>query len=145
MLVLFATAQAAPSPHEALLGWVSSMPGAVLGPVKVSTSTLGIGIGLVLSRAVEENEVLFVVPAPAIITLQTATEDPVLGAQLSKLRAQETDRAALAGFLAHQILNPDDSRYMPYLATLPPVSAPPDLASHAIPRHAAASRGTPQP
>ena len=104
--------------HSALLTWLSGM-GATVGPVDVAKSALGMGSGLVLSRDVEAGELLFSIPRTATIGLETALADARLGESLLAVQEVESDRAAIAGYLAHQILNAADSDFMQYVSTLP--------------------------
>lgn len=110
------------STHGSLVEWLSAIPGCVIGPVHVKTSLLGAGRGMVLSRSVLKDEELLVIPRTATISSRTAEADPVLGSELAKLCEAEGERAALAGYLAHQLLNSEsETAFLPYVSTLPTV------------------------
>ena len=104
--------------HSALVTWLSGI-GATFGPVDVAKSALGIGSGVVLSRDVESDELLFSIPRAATIGIETALADPCIGESLMEVQRAESDRAAIAGFLAHQLLNSADSHFVQYVSTLP--------------------------
>ena len=64
---------------ERMLSWLLTLPGAEIGPVRLGVSHCGAGRGLFLSEAVEDGELLFVVPVEAAVSLRDALLDPLVG------------------------------------------------------------------
>ena len=118
-LLLLATAHATRQrPVAALQAWLGELPAFQLGPIELRASLCGDGLGAYLTRAVEAQEVLFVVPAPAFVSISTALSHKSVGDALAQLweRCDDGGAAVLAGYVAHMLLN---GRPGPYLGVLP--------------------------
>lgn len=90
--------------------------GGSIGPVTLRPSAMGDGFGCFTTREVEEDEVLFVVPARLQISTPTAFLDEVCGPSFASDDAEPM--AAIAGFMAMSMLCESDT-HAPYLSTLP--------------------------
>jgi hypothetical protein len=93
--------------HEAMLKHIVSCGGWV-GPVAVLPSKMGLGFGCFTTQDVEEDEMLFIVPARLQISGPTARQ----------FSTAPTSTAAIAGFMALSLLS-DCPTHAPYLRTLP--------------------------
>ena len=90
--------------------------GGWIGPVTIRPSDLGYGYGCYTTRDIEDDELLFSVPAKVQISAPTAFLDHICGATFANEEA--TDMTAIAGFMAMSALC-DSADHAPYLSTLP--------------------------
>ena len=90
--------------------------GGWIGPVMIRPSDLGHGYGCYTTRDIEDDELLFIVPAKVQISAPTAFLDNVCGATFANEDA--TAMTAIAGFMAMSALC-GSAEHTPYLSTLP--------------------------
>jgi SET domain len=118
--------------YNQMLDWLKSQEEAVVSDkIEIKPSILqGGGYGAFVTQAVDENELLFTIPRTACITLSDALSDERYGESFRKLIEKAGpggNTVVLAGYIAMerlQSLNSEesfnmDSKYGPYLATLP--------------------------
>jgi hypothetical protein len=118
--------------YSLMLEWLKSQKDALVSDkIEIKPSTVqGGGYGAFVSRAVDENELLFRIPRAACVTLTDALSDEKCGDSFRKLVEKAGpggNTVVLAGFIAKERLQSvssekgfgTGSRYGPYLATLP--------------------------
>lgn len=117
-LLLYVLPSVAADPDQ-LLAWVSTLPGAQAGPIEIRKSRCGDGLGAFLTRAVQEDDVVFTVPTSAFLSLGTALRHPEIGLALRQLWECSSDGgvALLAALTAHLQLNSEEPDA--YLRMLP--------------------------
>ena len=89
----------------ALQAWLSELPAFQQGPIELRPSVCGAGLGAYVTRAIEADEVLFVVPAAAFVSIATALRHPSVGGALARLweTCDDGGVAVLAGYVAWRV------------------------------------------
>jgi SET domain len=118
--------------YSEMLDWLKSQENAIVSDkLEIKPSKLqGGGYGAFVTQAVDENELLFRIPRAACITLSDALSDERYGESFRKLVEKAGpggNTVVLAGYIAKERLQSldseenlsIDSKYGPYLATLP--------------------------
>lgn len=99
-----------------LLDWMDASQA-----VSIAPSECGAGQGLFLNHDCAKDDVLFVIPESKVISVEDAWEDDALGEAFSYLSEEGGSggkMAALAGFVANEMLKEEASDWFPYLSML---------------------------
>lgn len=110
-----------------LLDWLGTFPESEFNSIEIRASECGDGMGVFLTKPVEDGDIVLAVPSNAFVSVSNALEHPSLGPAFRKLwtDTEEDDpkgSSVLAALLAHLLLNlnaqQDENRDV-YLKMLP--------------------------